>query len=517
MTWQSADHTVNWSAVARPADLAVRLVAAAALLLALALVSAPAAPAAAKPRGWVVNGGNAPGTLFWQVGIVTRDPAGGAAVPLEVFCGGTARDATHVITAAHCVPDSNAGELAVAYQLYARSNPGLSGTTLHRVSAITSHPAFADVDSGNDLALLTLADPLPIGGGTHQIISANGNATGATALISGWGLLSDGGDAPDILQLAQIDVLPDNFCGNYGAGYDPSTMLCAGRSLGGGVAIDTCQGDSGGPLVANVAGVPLIGIVSFGRGCADPNFPGVYTRLANPDLNARAKDPNPPPRAEPLTGTKVQGTPVVGQTLTCDQGQWSQPVDGFSFVWLSAAVGADGKPTDVRGEGNAQTLGLGPALAGRVVGCAATARGAGGSRQSGAPLVGVSAPATAAGAPVPPPAQIPRDLIAPKSRFTRRSCKKRRCSLTVTATDSGGPATKLRVTFKRLTGCKKGKKGRTCRKTRTLKATSRGKGVFTIRTPRLKPAKYRFYVVATDASGNRGKRVHTTLRVTRRG
>lgn len=495
-----------------------------ALVVAFAALAQPTAATAkrvdaSKVRGWVVNGGNAPGTLFWQVGIAQREAGGGVTQPIDVFCGGTARDATHVVTAAHCVPDSNAAELAVVYQLFQRSNPGLSGTSLHRVSAITSHPSFRDVDTGNDLALLTLSDPLPgLSSTQHPIISANGNATGAAALISGWGLLTDGGNAPDILQLAPVDVLPDAFCGNYGSGYDPSTMLCAGRALGGGAAIDTCQGDSGGPLVANVAGVPLLGVVSFGRGCGDANFPGVYTRLANPDLNARAKDPNPPPRPEPVTGTKVQGAPVVGQTLTCDPGQWSQAVDAFSFVWLSATVGPDGKPGDVRGEGSAQTLAVGAELAGRVVGCAATARGAGGSRQSGAPLVGITAPAAvAAGTPIPPPVTLPRDLIAPTSRFTRRSCRKRRCTLTIKASDSGGPATKVKLTYRRLSGCKKGRKGRTCRKTRTLKARSRGKGVFTARTPRLKPAKYRFDVIATDASGNRGKRTSVTLRVTRRG
>ena len=124
----------------------------------------------------------------------------------------------------------------------------------------------------------------------------------------------------------------------------------------------------------------------------------------------------------------------------------------------------------------------------------------------------------AAAAPAPPPVQLPRDLIAPKSRFTRRSCSRRtrRCSLTITATDSGGPARKATLTFRRITGCKKVKRGAACRKTRKLKVRSRGKGVFTARTPRLKPARYRFTVVATDTSGNRSKRVSTVLTVRRR-
>ena len=50
---------------------------------------------------------------------------------------------------------------------------------------------------------------------------------------------------------------------------------------------DSCSGDSGGPLYTWIDGVPtLIGAVSrgYGRGssqdgCAEQNFPGMYTRI----------------------------------------------------------------------------------------------------------------------------------------------------------------------------------------------------------------------------------------------
>ncbi|MGK2939038.1 MAG: serine protease [Solirubrobacteraceae bacterium] len=504
-------HAVKWFAVFRAAILTI-------LLGALAMpTSALGAPVAKKQpvRGHIVNGQFAQfawgGPVPWQVGLVNVKD-GGIEVPFFTFCGGTIRDATHIITAAHCVPDSNAADIAVVANLLNRSDGTNAGAQIRKVTAITTHPAYIKPEAGNDLAILTLESALTAGGAV-AVGGAADSGTGAAALISGWGHTSSGGQSPDPLMIAGVQVLPDGACGNYGAEYDPTTMICAGGANGFGI-VDSCQGDSGGPLVTQGT-FRLIGVVSWGKGCADAQFPGIYARLANPDLNARAKDPNPPARAEPINGATVQGTPAAGQTLTCDPGQWTNHTGDFIFTWISGVRGADGKFTDVKGEPSGQALALNPGHVGRVVGCAATSVGAGGARQSGAPLVTITAAAPIAAAATTPPTTVPGDLVAPTSRFTRRSCKKRKCSLTITASDSGGPATKVAVTYARITGCKKGKKGAKCRKAKTLKARSRGKGVFTVTTPRLAPAKYRFTVIATDASGNRSEKASVVLRVKR--
>ena len=111
-------------------------------------------------------------------------------------------------------------------------------------------------------------------------------APGQPALISGWGDLVENANAgSDQLRAAQISMLSDPDCANYGPAFAASTMVCAGVLAGG---VDTCQGDSGGPLVVQafqrgtkaVNAVRLVGDTSFGIGCARPNFPGVYGRLA---------------------------------------------------------------------------------------------------------------------------------------------------------------------------------------------------------------------------------------------
>ena len=72
---------------------------------------------------------------------------------------------------------------------------------------------------------------------------------------------------------AQVLGVSGSLDSNYGSGFIASDTVCAGYTSGG---TDTCQGDSGGPLL--IGGV-LAGITSWGQGCAEAGYPGVYTRL----------------------------------------------------------------------------------------------------------------------------------------------------------------------------------------------------------------------------------------------
>lgn len=83
-----------------------------------------------------------------------------------------------------------------------------------------------------------------------------------------------GGEQSDHLMKVGVPITTDEECSTaYGESYKPEGMVCAGVPEGG---KDSCQGDSGGPMVVENK---LVGVVSWGEGCARPGKPGVYARV----------------------------------------------------------------------------------------------------------------------------------------------------------------------------------------------------------------------------------------------
>ena len=100
--------------------------------------------------------------------------------------------------------------------------------------------------------------------------------------VTGWGrLYQDYPLRPSILHEVNVPVITNWECSkSIGLQGPPikSGMICAGYPRGG---KDTCSGDSGGPAAWTDSDLRsyLIGITSWGIGCAQPNLPGVYTRV----------------------------------------------------------------------------------------------------------------------------------------------------------------------------------------------------------------------------------------------
>merc|ERR1712200_104021 len=104
---------------------------------------------------------------------------------------------------------------------------------------------------------------------------------GVDAIVSGWGTTSSGGWQPDKLMEVGVKTMSNAQCTASNTAYTPGQiterMICASNP-----GKDSCQGDSGGPLVTETGSFyTLIGVVSWGQGCAQSNAPGVYARVTS--------------------------------------------------------------------------------------------------------------------------------------------------------------------------------------------------------------------------------------------
>jgi len=103
---------------------------------------------------------------------------------------------------------------------------------------------------------------------------------GNDVTVMGWGTTKYGGCVSDVLLEVDVQTVTDDSCNEAYGGQITDAMLCAAAD-----GKDACQGDSGGPIIikgADAAFDVQVGIVSWGRGCACPGYPGVYAKVADP-------------------------------------------------------------------------------------------------------------------------------------------------------------------------------------------------------------------------------------------
>ena len=159
------------------------------------------------------------------------------------------------------------------------SSAHASGGQVLNVARIAQHPSYNSRNIDYDYSLLELSgsisfdatkQPVPLPGQDEPI------ADGASSFVTGWGNTQNSAESSSIIRGVYVPIVNQATCNSNYASYGGVTarMLCAGYPAGG---KDACQGDSGGPLVANGK---LHGVVSWGAGCAKPNYPGVYSRVS---------------------------------------------------------------------------------------------------------------------------------------------------------------------------------------------------------------------------------------------
>jgi secreted trypsin-like serine protease len=262
-----------------------------ALLVAVLILAAlaPSAPAA-SPQPRIVNGTPADPGEYSAQGFLLIDLGGGD----FGACGGTVVSARKFLTAGHCVADdSGRPRPPEAFDVFLGQNNVSDFTSAndHLVSAVELHPDYAEDRGGhtNDVAVLTFSAPVAFT--VSHIIRPTQRALwvpGATARIIGWGTTSEGASTgSDALLEADVPIRTDAVCaGAYGDLFVASTMVCAGAANPPS-STDTCQGDSGGPLLVQDGAFRVVtGVVSFGNGCNQAGFPGIYSRVGDQPLNA---------------------------------------------------------------------------------------------------------------------------------------------------------------------------------------------------------------------------------------
>lgn len=214
--------------------------------------------------------------------IVGGLPANNVDIPFVVSlvtygfhsCGGAIINERTVITAAHCLAFTTARLLKVHVGTKTRS---LKEGELVSVKALHSHELWEMDTMDYDIGLVRLARALTYSAIVQPIKLAQPTdilVAGNYGTIAGWGYTSKNGPGSEELRYARVPLINQATCNVLLKNLVTDRMLCAGYMKGG---IDACQMDSGGPLIWQKK---LIGIVSWGIGCALPNKPGVYTRVS---------------------------------------------------------------------------------------------------------------------------------------------------------------------------------------------------------------------------------------------
>lgn len=204
-------------------------------------------------------------------------------------CGGTLISDKFVLSAAHCASSRDGPPVKIRLGV-TDITKNFDSRQDFDIQRIIKHPQYTHTQKYYDIVLFKLDRPVRYTTSVRPAcLWAERDITSTTAIATGWGRIEFGGNASDKLLKVTLKIFSNQRCQNtYRMGTKGlprgiiDSMVCAGDLQGG---KDTCSGDSGGPLLItknnNQCVFYLVGITSFGRHCAAPNTPAIYTRVSS--------------------------------------------------------------------------------------------------------------------------------------------------------------------------------------------------------------------------------------------
>jgi len=230
-------------------------------------------------EGRIVGGTEAVSNEFpWQVGITTK-------IEEHPFCGGSILSKRTILTAHHCTDGFDVSSWKVVVGDH--NTQAADGEIEYDVKSKLEPSEHFDWNTfANDFAILYLDKDLVFGDTVAPICLPSKENDDAyddvVATVTGWGDIYHKGPDSPLLQKVDVNTMTNEVCKKKYAidekGEILDNMICAAKE-----GKDACQGDSGGPLITKETGsedyYSLIGVVSWGEKCADPNYPGVYARV----------------------------------------------------------------------------------------------------------------------------------------------------------------------------------------------------------------------------------------------